>query len=207
MSSTELKKLATKTIYKIKWQNYLYAGSYALSFNLGEPMSQDNEKPSCKCGCEDELSEEELTSLDELAEEVIFGKNQNRSRAIKDLWFEDMKNYLKECEAPEESRPELMFLSLSNALLDMFFDIVPREFAIASANNMSHFLATLLINKEYDIDVMEKYMDDYNKVIGDSEDIEKIENFDEEWWNEKKDYLRGKTMNEVISEMSEKYGL
>lgn len=170
-------------------------------------MSHDDEKPSCHCGCEEELSEEEITSLDELAEEVIFGKNQNRSRAIKELWFEDMANYLKECEAPEESRPELMFLSLSNALLDMFFDIVPREFAIASANNMSHFLATLLINKEYDIDVMEKYMEDYNGIIGDSEDIEAMEKFDEEWWNEKKDYLHGKTMNEVITEMSEKYGL
>ena len=206
MSSAESKKLATKTIYKTNLQNYLYAGSYALSFNSGEPMSHDDEK-SCHCGCEEELSEEELTSLDELAEEVIFGKNQNRSRAIKDLWFDDMSNYLKECEAPEESRPELMFLSLSNALLDMFFDIVPREFAIASANNMSHFLATLLINKEYNIDVMEKYMDDYNKIIGDSEDIEEIEKFDEEWWNEKKEYLSGKTMNEVIEEMSEKYGL
>ncbi|AGN26639.1 hypothetical protein [Candidatus Methanomassiliicoccus intestinalis] len=170
-------------------------------------MSQDNEKSSCKCGCEDEFSEEDLTSLDELAEEVIFGKNQNRSHAIKDLWFEDMTKYLKECDSPEESKPELMFLSLSNALLDMFFDIVPREFAIASANNMSQFLTTLLINKEYNIDVMEKYMEDYNKTIGDSEDADEIETFDENWWNEKREYLNGKTMNDAITEMSEKYGL
>ena len=170
-------------------------------------MSQDNEKSSCKCGCEDEFSEEDLTSLDELAEEVIFGKNQNRSHAIKDLWFEDMTKYLKECDSPEESKPELMFLSLSNALLDMFFDIVPREFAIASSNNMSQFLTTLLINKEYNIDVMEKYMEDYNKTIGDSEDADEIETFDENWWNEKREYLNGKTMNDAITEMSEKYGL
>lgn len=172
-------------------------------------MSQDNEKPSCKCGCEscEDLSEEDILSLDELAEEVIFGRNQNRSRAIKELWFEDMNKYLNECDAPAETKPELMFLSLSNALLDMFFDIVPQELAIASANNMSRFLATLLINKQYNIDTMEKYMEDYAKIVGDSEDLEVIENFEETWWNEQKDYLNGKTMNELMDEFSEKYGL
>lgn len=50
-------------------------------------------------------------------------------------------------------------------------------------------------------------MEDYAKIVGDSEDLEVIENFEETWWNEQKDYLNGKTMNELMDEFSEKYGL
>ena len=170
-------------------------------------MDHDDENPCCGCGCSEELSEEDIVNLDKLAEDVIFGKNQNRSRVLRELWFDDINKYLQEVDSPEESKPELLFLSLSNALLDMFFDIVPREVAIASANNMSRFLATLLINKEYGVDTMEKYMTDYAKSVGDTQDLELIEKFEDEWWNEKKDYLNGKTMNEVMDETIEKSGL
>jgi hypothetical protein len=158
-------------------------------------------------------TEEELVEdLDTMAEEVLFGLNQNRTYALRDVWFPNLMEVVNDKSVPKESKEEVLFLTLTNALLDMTMDVVPKEMALAYARNLDDFLTVTLVNHEYKVDLLKTFRDDFQKKEGEdfsSEDklIAALTKFEEEWWNSPRDDLKGKTPNKALEEMAEKYEL
>ncbi len=162
---------------------------------------------------EDIPSPEELaTDLDTIAEEVIFGKNQSRSYALRDVWFSSLQEVINDKSVPKESREEVLFLTLANALLDMTMDVVPEEMALAYARNLDDYLTVTMVNHEYDVDLLKTFREDFRAKEGENFPTEEkliaaLSKFEEEWWNTARDDLKGKTPNDALEEMAEKYSL
>ena len=96
---------------------------------------------------EDLPSPEELVEdLDSIAESVIFGKNQNRTYALRDVWFPSLMEVISDKSVPEESRTEMLFLTLTNALLDMTMDVVPEDMALTYARNLDDYITVTIVN-------------------------------------------------------------
>jgi hypothetical protein len=162
---------------------------------------------------EDIPSTEELaTDLDTIAEEVIFGKNQNRSYALRDVWFPSLQEVISDKSVPKESREEVLFLTLTNALLDMTMDVVPEEMALAYARNLDDYLTVTMVNHEYNVDLLKTFREDFRVKEGENFPTEEkliaaLSKFEEEWWNTARDDLKGKTPNDALEEMAERYSL
>lgn len=157
-------------------------------------------------------SEDLVEDLDTLAERIIFGKNQNRSIALRDAWFPSLKESISDRSVPEESREEVLFLNLTNALLDMTMDVVPGEMALAYARNLDDYITVTLVNQKYDVDLLKTFREDFKESEGNNFTTEEnlvsaLSQFEEEWWNTPRDDLEGKTPNDALEEMAEKYSL
>lgn len=163
---------------------------------------------------EKEISSNEdlVEDLDTLAERVIFGKNQNRSCALRDAWLPSLMEAISDKSVPEESREEMLFLNLTNALLDMTMDVVPEEMALAYARNLDDYITVTLVNQKYEVDLLKTFREDFVKSEGGNFTTEEnlvsaLSQFEEKWWNAPRDDLEGKTPNDALEEMAEKYGL
>jgi hypothetical protein len=169
-------------------------------------------KPTKKAE-EDLPSPEELVEdLDSLAEGVIFGKNQNRTYALRDVWFPSLMEVINDKSVPEDSREEMLFLTLTNALLDMTMDVVPEDMALAYARNLDDYITVTIVNNKYGVDLLKTFREDFKQKEGENFATEEklvaaLSKFEEEWWSTPRDDLEGKTPNDVLEEMAGKYGL
>ncbi|MDW5562850.1 MAG: hypothetical protein SA339_06445 [Methanomassiliicoccus sp.] len=157
-------------------------------------------------------SEELVEDLDTLAEGVIFGKNQNRTYALRDVWFPSLMEVINDKSVPRESREEMLFLTLTNALLDMTMDVVPEDMALAYARNLDDYITVTIVNSKYGVDLLKTFREDFKEKEGEnfaSEEklVAALSKFEEEWWSTPRDDLDGKTPNDALEEMAEKYGL
>jgi hypothetical protein len=162
------------------------------------PKPKEEHVHSEECGC---AEPDELVS-----------KNPSRAYALKDLWYESLTNVVEEEIAPEEGKKEMMFLTLSNAILDMVMDIVPEEMADALAENIDDYLAVTLVNKTYDVDLLKEFQEEFMKAKGDSfEDDDELraalDEFQGVFWETKRADLKGKTPNQAVEEVHKKYGI
>jgi hypothetical protein len=151
---------------------------------------------TCGCGCESDPIE----------------KNPSRSYILREIWFDSLCQVIDEEKVPEDNKREMLFLTLSNALLDMIIDIVPAEVGEMIAENMDDFLTVTLVNREYNVDLLQKFKEDFVNDKGDTFEDETLLNdaldeFEESWWNTPRDDLKGKSPNESLEEMAEKYDL
>ncbi len=145
-------------------------------------------------------------------EEILFGKNPSRSYVLRDVWFTSLSSVINEEELPEDSKRELMFLTLSNALLDMVMDIVPEDLSMVFARNLDDYLAVTVVNQQYNIDLLQQFQDDFAAAKGTKFKDEKKLNdavieFEEMWWNSPRKDLAGKTPNDAVAEAATKYNL
>jgi hypothetical protein len=139
-------------------------------------------------------------------------KNGPRSYVLRDVWYESLNEVIAKEEMPEENKREMLFLTLSNAILDLVMDIIPSDYAKVVADNIDDFLAVTVVNKENNIDLLAKFKEDFVKEKGDTfEDDEQLqsalEDFEDKWWNSKRKDLKGKTPNETLEEASKRYGI
>jgi hypothetical protein len=153
----------------------------------------------CGCGCND-------------AAEALFGKNAQRSYALKDLWYESLSEVVDEQIAPESNKREMIFLTLSNAMLDMMMDILPEDVGVILAQNMDDYLAVTLVNKKYDVDVLKAFQEEFVEKNGsdfdDEETLQKaLDDFQDEFWTSSRKDLKGKSPNEAVEEALKKYEL
>lgn len=156
--------------------------------------------------------EELVEDLDSIAEKVIFGKNQNRTYALRDVWFSNLMEVINDKSVPKESREEMLFLTLTNALLDMTMDVVPAEMALTYARNLDDFITVTVVNNKYGVDLLKTFREDFKEKEGENFATEEklvaaISKFEEDWWATPRDDLEGKTPNDALEEMAEKYGL
>jgi len=147
-----------------------------------------------------------------VAEEILFGKNPSRAYALRDVWYDSLQEVISQEVVPEESGKEVLFLTLANALLDMMMDVVPEDMAIAFARNLDDYIAVTLVNKKYDIELLQAFQKDFVDAKGsnfETEDklMDALAEFEEEWWNSPRKDLKGKTPNQALEEASQEYEL
>jgi hypothetical protein len=155
---------------------------------------------SCSCGCEGEHEHDPIL------------KNPARSYVLRDIWFEGLSQVIEEEATPDDNKPEMLFLTLSNALLDMVMDIVPADVGDILAENIDDFLCITMVNREHDLDLLAKFKEDFVEEKGDTfEDEIDLQNalteFEECWWNTKRKDLDDKSPNEAIADMAQRFDL
>ncbi len=111
---------------------------------------------SCSCGCEGEHEHDPIM------------KNPMRSYVLRDIWYEGLNQVIEEEAAPEDNKKEMLFLTLSNALLDMVMDIVPADVGEILAENIDDFLCITMVNRENDLDLLQKFKEDFVTEKGDT---------------------------------------
>ncbi|MGD0817769.1 MAG: hypothetical protein ABR986_05145 [Methanomassiliicoccales archaeon] len=139
-------------------------------------------------------------------------KNGPRSYVLRDVWYESLSEVISKEIMPEENKREMLFLTLSNAILDLVMDIIPQDYAKVVADNIDDFLAVTVVNKENNIDLLAKFKEDFVKEKGDAFDDEEqlqtaLETFEDNWWNSKRKDLKAKTPNEALEEAAKRYGI
>jgi hypothetical protein len=139
-------------------------------------------------------------------------KNGPRSYVLRDVWYESLSEVVSKEIMPEENKREMLFLTLSNAILDLVMDIIPDEYAKVVADNIDDFLAVTVVNKENNIDLLAKFKEDFVKEKGDTFDDDEqlqaaLEAFEDKWWNSKRKDLKGKSPNETLEEAAKRYGI
>lgn len=149
---------------------------------------------------------------EESTERELFDKNPSRSYILRDIWFDGLTSVIDSEEMPERSKRELMFLALSNAILDMVMDILPENLSKVLARNLDDYLAVMVINHEYDVDLLQSFQEEFEKEMGsdfvdDTQFMNALTEFENKWWNQPRRELNGKTPNELLEEVSERYGL
>jgi len=155
---------------------------------------------SCSCGCEGEHEHDPIM------------KNPMRSYVLRDIWYEGLNQVIEEEAAPEDNKKEMLFLTLSNALLDMVMDIVPADVGEILAENIDDFLCITMVNRENDLDLLQKFKEDFVIEKGDTfedeiELQEALSEFEEIWWNKERKDLGDKSPNEAIADVAERYDL
>lgn len=146
------------------------------------------------------------------AAEELFGKNGERSYALRDLWYEALDAAVEEQVAPEPNKREMLFLTLSNSIFDMMMDILPEELAVALAQNLDDYLAVTLINKKYKVDLLKQFQDEFLKEKGSNFDTEEdlanaLAEFEDKFWNSPRKDLGGKSPNAVVEAALKHYDL
>jgi hypothetical protein len=160
----------------------------------------------CKCGevHEDGCCQDPTT--------MILEMNPQRAYALRDLWSDSLNELVDQEIAPEPQKREMLFLALSNAMMDMMMDILPEELVEILAENLDDYLAVTLVNKKYSTDVLKSFQEEFVKKMGKQfDDEEKLQNalidFQEKFWDAPRKDLKGKSPNQAVEEELQKYNL
>jgi len=169
----------------------------------------EQKKKNEPCGCQEEHEHDDTCMVET---EALFGKNAQRSYALRDLWFESLSQVVDEQVAPEPNKREMMFLTLSNAMLDMMMDILPEDLALIMVENLDDYLAVTLVNRKFDVDLLNTFQDEFVKENGDKFDdqeklMEALEKFQDKFWDSGRKDLGGKSPNQAVEEALKKYDL
>ncbi len=167
--------------------------------------------PKKKAPAKEEHVHDETCGCVSAAQE-LFGKNAERSYALRDLWFETLVEAVDHQVAPEMNKREMLFLTLSNSILDMMMDILPEEVAVVLAENVDDYLAVTLINKKYGVDILKSFQEEFmakkGKKFDDEEKLaEALAEFEEEFWNSPRKDLKDKSPNQVVEAALKHYDL
>jgi hypothetical protein len=175
------------------------------------PKPKKQPAPKKKPAVEEEHVHDESCGCVTAAQE-LFGKNAERSYALRDLWFEPLVESVDHQVAPESNKREMLFLTLSNSILDMMMDILPEEVAVVLAENIDDYLAVTLINKKYDVDLLKTFQEEFITKKGAEFDTEEklaeaLAAFEDEFWNGPREDLKGKSPNQVVEAALKHYDL
>lgn len=146
------------------------------------------------------------------AEELLFARNPARSYILRDVWYRSLATVVSAEDIPEDKQRELMFLTLSNALLDMIMDIMPEELSVLLARNLDDYLAITVVNQQHNVDLLQSFQDEFaadrgSKFKDEKELDEALAEFEEKWWNAPRGELGGVSPNAAIEEVMERYDL
>jgi hypothetical protein len=166
---------------------------------VDKPMDESENEHDEHCGCHAES-------------EHLFEKNAERCYALRDLWFESLVQAVDEQIAPEMNKREMLFLTLSNSILDMMMDILPEDIAAVLAENLDDYLAVTLINKKYDVDLLKSFQEDFVAEKGENFETEEqladaLADFEDKFWNGSRKDLGGKSPNQAVEAALKYYDL
>ena len=142
----------------------------------------------------------------------LFGKNHQRSQALKDLWYEDLQKHLKEIKGSKEVKDEMSFMMVVNNVIDLMMGCIPDELALELSYALDNTIALSLVNKKYDCDLIEEERkaisivkrEDYDT---DDDFARALEAIEDHWWSIGQPQLDMRSASDAIIEMLRKYGL
>ena len=142
----------------------------------------------------------------------LFGKNHQRSQALKDLWFEDLQKNLENMKGDDEAKKEMSFMMVANNIIDLMMGCIPDELALELSYALDNTIALALVNKKYDCDLIEEERkaisivkrEDYDT---DDDFARALEAIEDHWWSIGQPQLEMRSASDAIIEMLRKYGL
>ena len=75
----------------------------------------------------------------------LFGKNHQRSQALKDLWYEDLQKHLKEMKGSKEVKDEMSFMMIVNNVIDLMMGCIPDDLALELSYALDNTIALSLV--------------------------------------------------------------
>jgi len=133
----------------------------------------------CGCGCEEGGDGDYWAS---------------RAYIIRDLWFASIEESMAKESMPSPQKRERLFISVTNALLDLVVNVMPDFMTEDMFQGLDHNLELTLVNKQSKVDVLEMFEAALAK-------------FEDEWWNAALKELGGKSPDQAMQAMGRKYGL
>ncbi|NLX48062.1 MAG: hypothetical protein GXY70_07855 [Euryarchaeota archaeon] len=118
----------------------------------------------------------------------------SRSYVIRDLWFSDIEKSMAKESMPSPQKRERLFISVTNALLDLVVNVMPDFMVEDMFQGLDHNLELALVNKENKVDVLQMFEAALAK-------------FEDEWWNSAMKELGGVSPDQAMQAMGRKYGL
>ncbi|MCX6651068.1 MAG: hypothetical protein NT131_05360 [Methanomassiliicoccales archaeon] len=153
--------------------------------------------------------ESEPVQKGEIMEHAILSKNPIRTLMFKDLMLQEIVDGLKAEQVSKEDMEEVLFLTVTNAVLERIGLNLPEELLLIFQENLDDYLVIASINNEHQVDLLSKFRDDFLAAQGDSFDderalMEALTAFEDNWWNSAKDFLGGRSPNDLMNEAKEK---
>ncbi|MDD1771833.1 MAG: hypothetical protein LUQ09_02835 [Methanomassiliicoccales archaeon] len=139
------------------------------------------------------------------AEPTILDKNPIRSMMFKDVLLQEIVDGLKAEQVPKEDMEEVLFLTVTNAVLEQVGMNLSEELLLVFQENLDDYLAISMINREHNIDILSLFRDQFLEAQGDSFDderalMEALTAFEDEWWGTPKDFLGGSSPNDLMDQ-------
>lgn len=151
----------------------------------------------------------EPVQKEEMMEHPLLTKNPVRTLMFKDLILQEIVDGLKSEQVPKEDMEEVLFLTVTNAVLERIGMNLPEELLFIFQENLDDYLAIASINNEHKVDLLSKFRDDFLSAQGDSFDderalMEALTAYEDNWWNSSKDFLGDRSPNDLMNEAKEK---
>lgn len=171
------------------------------------------EEPKIKIDPETGLVEQVFDDDNEIdVNKQLWEKNPRRSQALADLWYDELQKSLEEGDEPEEAKKRLAFLMTTNNVIDIIMGALPEELALEVSYSLDHTIAMALVNKKFDVDLMEEEKkaisivkrEDYDT---DDDFMRALEALEDHWWSLGQPKLDMRNPNDAIIEMLRKYKL
>ena len=142
----------------------------------------------------------------------LFGKNHQRSQALRDLWYDDLQKHLETIKGDDEVKKEMSFMMIANNVIDLIMGCVPDELALELSYALDNTIALSLVNRKYDCDLIEEERkaisivkrEDYDT---DDDYARALEAIEDHWWSIGQPQLEMRSASDAIIEMLRKYGL
>lgn len=135
----------------------------------------------------------------------MMAKNPIRSLMFKDIMLQEIVDGLKAEQVPKEEMDEVLFLTVTNAVLEQIGLNLAEEMLAVFQENLDDYLAISMINREHDIDLLSLFRDQFLESQGDSFDderalMEALTAYEDEWWSSPKDFLGGNAPNDLMDQ-------
>lgn len=145
-------------------------------------------------------------------EAQIWGKNPQRSQALKELWYKPMTESIDDDDKPEPAKRELLFLMTANNVMDMILESVPDELALEISYCFDSMIGLSMVNNRFEVDLVEANYEVLKTIKREDHASDEafegaVREMDERWWTIGKQLLGGRSPNDAIAEELGKYGL
>jgi hypothetical protein len=136
---------------------------------------------------------------------AVMKKNPIRALMFKDALLEEIVDGLKAGQIPKEDMDEALFLTTTNAILEIIGMNLPEDLQLVFVENLDDYLSIAMINKEHAVDLLGQFRDGFLASHPDSFEDEKalleaLTDYEEEWWGSPKDFLGGAVPNDLMEE-------
>ncbi|HRR67093.1 MAG TPA: hypothetical protein P5063_05545 [Methanomassiliicoccales archaeon] len=136
---------------------------------------------------------------------AVMKKNPIRALMFKDALLEEIVDGLKAGQIPKEDMDEALFLTTTNAILEIIGMNLPEDLQLVFVENLDDYLSIAMINKEHAVDLLGQFRDGFLASHEDSFEDEKalleaLTDYEEEWWGSPKDFLGGAVPNDLMEE-------
>lgn len=170
------------------------------------------QEPSLKIDPDTGLVEQVFESNEIDVEKQLFGKNQKRAHALRDLWYDELQKSLAESKESDDAKKEIAFMMTAHNVIDLVMGCIPDDLALELSYALDNTIALSLVNKKYDCDIIEEERkaisivkrEDYDT---DDDFARALEAIEDHWWSIGQPQLDMRSASDAIIEMLRKYGL